>query len=99
VLHWFRALEVTPDWTGTDPPHVHVLLVVTGEYFGPGSPLYISQDEWHRMWKPSLWGDRSTCRRHPSGSDDVAKYRHQVRCVTQTRRKWQPSGSKRCTMV
>jgi plasmid rolling circle replication initiator protein Rep len=54
VLHWFRALQVTPGRTRTYHPHFHVLLIVPAKYFELGSPSYIGQAEWRVMWEQRL---------------------------------------------
>jgi hypothetical protein len=51
VVHWSRALEVTPGRMGTYITRIfNVLLIVPAEYFEPASLLYIGQAEWRLMW-------------------------------------------------
>lgn len=51
---WFRSLEVTRNRKRNDyHPHFHVLLMVPPEYFHKNSPLYITRDEWLKLWQES----------------------------------------------
>jgi plasmid rolling circle replication initiator protein Rep len=58
---WFRSLEVTynPD-RGDFHPHFHAVLMVPKAYFRRENDLYITHDEWLRLWKQSMRDDRIT---------------------------------------
>ena len=59
IKGYFRALEVThnlnimSDWFDTYHPHLHIILVVSKNYFKKPD-LYINQEEWSNLWKQSL---------------------------------------------
>ena len=76
VKHSFRALEVTCPRPGQFHPHFHVLLVVPAAYLEPDSPLYITQEEWARMWRKALGADgkRIIDIRVTENAGEVAKY-------------------------
>lgn len=49
---WFRTLEVTYNAARDDyHPHFHVLLMVPMNYFVTNRNLYITRDEWLRLWQ------------------------------------------------
>ena len=49
---WFKSLEVTKNHDRVDyHPHFHVMLMVSPEYFQKNSPLYITRDEWLKLWQ------------------------------------------------
>jgi plasmid rolling circle replication initiator protein Rep len=55
VRGWFRAVEVTyNEEADSYHPHFHVLLMVSKHYFEQGRGLYISRDEWLKMWQQSM---------------------------------------------
>jgi len=59
VKGYFRALEVTHNlnynssWFDTYHPHLHCILVVNKSYFKKPD-VYITQEEWTRLWKDVL---------------------------------------------
>ena len=59
IKGYFRALEFMGDHTpeGQAHPHLHVLLVVDSEYFDTNKDLYITQEEWIKLWRQSLRAD------------------------------------------
>lgn len=49
---WFKSLEVTRNRQRNDyHPHFHVLLMVSPEYFHKNSSLYITRDQWLKLWQ------------------------------------------------
>lgn len=61
VRSWFRSLEITYNRERQDfHPHFHVLLMVPKNYFDKRDNLYISQQEWLKLWKASARDDRIT---------------------------------------
>lgn len=50
VLGYVRNVEVTRSATGEAHPHMHVLLMVSKEYF-KRKHLYIEHKEWRQMWR------------------------------------------------
>ena len=51
----FRTMEITYNESqNTYHPHLHILLVVTEDYFPRANGLYITQDEWVKMWSECL---------------------------------------------
>ena len=49
---WFKSLEITKNQERNDfHPHFHILLMVPPEYFYKDSPLYITHDEWLKLWQ------------------------------------------------
>lgn len=62
VLGYLRNVEVTRSATGEAHPHMHVLLMVSKQYF-KRKQLYITRREWQRMWgeaarldySPEVW--------------------------------------------
>ena len=61
VRSWFRALEITYNQERQDfHPHFHILLMVPKSYFDTRRDLYVSQQEWLRLWKLSMRDDRIT---------------------------------------
>jgi plasmid rolling circle replication initiator protein Rep len=52
---WFKSLEVTYNRDRDDfHPHFHILMMVPANYFDRKSGLYISRDEWLRLWQESM---------------------------------------------
>jgi plasmid rolling circle replication initiator protein Rep len=77
VVHWFRALEVSPGRDGVSlHPHFHILLVIDEPYFDPSSGLYIPHAEWCAMWERALraTGHRVVDIRVTDNPGEVAKY-------------------------
>jgi hypothetical protein len=78
VEHWFRALEIAPGRKGKKRwhPHIHVLLVVSEEYFDPKSDLYIPHAEWRAMWERAVQSQdrRIVDIRIRNDPGEVAKY-------------------------
>lgn len=58
-LGYIRALEVTIGDTGLDKchPHFHVLIAVPPNYFDKDKNLYLSQQQWSRLWAEKLGVD------------------------------------------
>lgn len=56
VVGWFRSLEVTVSQEhGTYHPHLHVLLMVPGNYFSKKGPdIYLETEEIVALWKKAL---------------------------------------------
>lgn len=56
IRAFFRSSEVTVNNKGarTYHPHMHVLLMVPRSYFKRSAGLYITHDEWVRMWRECL---------------------------------------------
>lgn len=58
---WFRSLEITYNPDRDDfHPHFHAVLMVPKLYFRRKSGLYITRDEWLRLWQQSMRDDRIT---------------------------------------
>jgi plasmid rolling circle replication initiator protein Rep len=58
---WFRSLEITYNPDRDDfHPHFHAVLMVPKVYFRRKSGLYITRDEWLRLWQQSMRDDRIT---------------------------------------
>lgn len=58
---WFRSLEITYNHDRDDfHPHFHAVLMMPKLYFRRKSGLYITRDEWLRLWKQSMRDDRIT---------------------------------------
>lgn len=81
IKGYFRALEVThnlnimSDWFDTYHPHLHIILVVSKNYFKKPD-LYINQEEWSNLWKQSLKVDYTPIvdvRRFKGGNSKVIK--------------------------
>jgi plasmid rolling circle replication initiator protein Rep len=55
-LGYIRALEVTIGDTGLDKchPHFHILIAVPPNYFDKDKDLYLSQEQWSRLWAEKL---------------------------------------------
>ena len=54
VRSWFRSLEVTYNkQKNTFHPHYHCLLMVPKNYFDKRVGLYISRNEWLKLWRES----------------------------------------------
>lgn len=55
VTGWYRTLEITRNReTGMWHPHVHLLLMVRGDYFDKKKSHYIPQAEWQTMWQRAM---------------------------------------------
>ena len=54
ILGWVRTTEVTRAADGRAHPHFHVLLMVSGAYFGRD---YVKQEQWAEAWRGSLRAD------------------------------------------
>jgi plasmid rolling circle replication initiator protein Rep len=58
---WFRSLEITYNPDRDDfHPHFHAVLMVPKAYFLKKSGLYITRDEWLKLWQQSMRDDRIT---------------------------------------
>lgn len=58
---WFKSLEITYNSDRDDfHPHFHVLVMVPRDYFYRKSGLYITHDEWLRLWKKCMRDERIT---------------------------------------
>lgn len=58
---WFRSLEITYNSDRDDfHPHFHAVLMVPYNYFYRKNGLYITRDEWLRLWQQSMRDDRIT---------------------------------------
>jgi plasmid rolling circle replication initiator protein Rep len=58
---WFRSLEITYNPDRDDfHPHFHAVLMVPKVYFLKKSGLYITRDEWLKLWQQSMRDDRIT---------------------------------------
>lgn len=62
VTHsWFRSMEITYNEERDDyHPHFHGLLMVPKNYFYKKRGMYLSRDEWLRLWQQSMRDDRIT---------------------------------------
>lgn len=62
VVHsWFRSLEITYNKDRDDyHPHYHALLMVPQNYFYKKRGLYITHEEWLKLWQQSMRDDRIT---------------------------------------
>lgn len=57
----FRATEITYNHDREDyHPHLHILLMVSPEYFYRENGLYLIRDEWLRLWQESMRDDSIT---------------------------------------
>jgi plasmid rolling circle replication initiator protein Rep len=57
----FRSLEITYNPDRDDfHPHFHAVLMMPKAYFRRKSGLYITRDEWLRLWQQSMRDDRIT---------------------------------------
>lgn len=58
IKGWFRALEITRNRAqNTYHPHIHAILVVEDDYFDRTSGLYLTHEDWVKMWQESLQVD------------------------------------------
>ncbi|MFA6050937.1 MAG: protein rep [Candidatus Paceibacterota bacterium] len=52
---WFKSLEITYNHDRNDfHPHFHILMMVPPNYFDKESGLYITRDEWLRLWQEAM---------------------------------------------
>jgi len=58
ALGWLRTVEVTKgDIPGHCHPHMHILLLVTKDYFKNG---YLSKNDWLKLWQEAMRDDTIT---------------------------------------
>ena len=58
---WFKSLEITYNSDRDDfHPHFHALVMVPHNYFYRKSGLYITHDEWLRLWQKCMRDERIT---------------------------------------
>jgi plasmid rolling circle replication initiator protein Rep len=58
---WFRSLELTYNLDRDDyHPHFHAILMVPRNYFRRNNGLYITRDEWLKLWQQCMKDDRIT---------------------------------------
>lgn len=57
VKGYVKTVEVTRGRDGLAHPHVHVILIVSPQYFSKAADDYIEQHEWVQMWQEALGVD------------------------------------------